>query len=153
MDEGMIRLGAACAFLWAAAVPDHKTRRIPVWILAVFLAVVIAADLWTGGGLIKREYWTGAIPGALFLLLSFVTRGAVGEGDGLCILACGMCIGLYEIVPVLTGALWLSALTGAVTLLTGRSKEERELAFIPLLAAASSLRLVQMQLPAAIIGA
>ena len=153
MDEQTIRLGAACAFLWAAAVPDHKTRRIPICIIAVFLVAVLAADLWTGGGLVKREYWTGAMPGLLFLLLSFGTRGAVGEGDGLCILACGMCTGLYEIIPILTGALWLSVLIGAVTLLTGRGKEEREIAFIPLLAAASSLRLVQIQLPAAIFGA
>ena len=70
MDEQTIRLGAACAFLWAAAVPDHKTRRIPVCIIAVFLVAVLAADLWTGGGLVKREYWTGAMPGLLFLLLS-----------------------------------------------------------------------------------
>ena len=114
---------------------------------------VIAADLWTGGGRIKREYWEGAVPGALFLLLSFGTRGAVGEGDGLCILACGMCTGLYEMIPILTGALWLSVLVGAAGLLTGFSKEKREIAFIPLLAAASTLQLIQTHLPASVLGA
>ena len=46
LTEASARLLAASAFLWTAAVPDLRTKKIPLWIPAVFLPAALAADLF-----------------------------------------------------------------------------------------------------------
>lgn len=152
LTEASARLLAASAFLWTAAVPDLRTKKIPLWIPAVFLPAALAADLFfftapaadlfptSVSG--RRELWAGAVPGAALLLLSFLSRGKVGEGDGICLVICGLFAGLTKTVLIAETALLSAAAAGAFLLLTKQRRPEDRLPFVPFLAAASTLVLL-----------
>ena len=145
MAEKIIRLGAVCAFLWRMAVPDIRTKRIPVRAMGFFAAAVLTAGVIRPSDADGYPLWLGIIPGTAVLLLSFALRGKVGEGDGICIMACGMCAGIGEILPILVYALWMCAAAGALGMvIRGREGDapDRKIAFIPFLAAAASIRLI-----------
>lgn len=135
----MIRLAAACFFLWIAAVPDLKTRRIPLWIPGAFAPAAVAADLTVSGGISAAEIWAGAIPGVVLLILSFLLRGRIGEGDGLCLGVCGLITGFFNAVVIAETALLLASLISAAGLLTGKRRAGDRIAFVPFLAAASTM--------------
>ena len=158
----LIRLFAASIFLWTAAVPDLRTKRIPVWIPAAFLPVAAAADLFgaflpeTGlffcspasSGLFspaavgRRELFAGAVPGLILLLISAVSGGKIGEGDGICLLVCGLFAGLKGTLQITETALLFVLPAGALLLMTGRFRAEDRLPFVPFLAAASTILMV-----------
>ena len=167
--DSTIRLLAASVFLWTAAIPDLRTKRIPVWIPAVFLLAAavwdmflpygLATDLLTFSGsaleqtgvaagwltplsLDRRELWAGAVPGAVLLLLSFLSRGKIGEGDGICLLVCGLFVGITQTVWILELALLFTAAAGAALLLTKRLRADDQIPFLPFLAAASIILLL-----------
>ena len=139
MKEYLNRLLAACVFLWMAALPDQRTKKIPVWIPGIFFAAAVGADLFEHGSISRWELWAGAVPGTLLLLLSFTLRGKIGEGDGICLAVCGLFTGITTAVAITEMALVMAALTCAVGVLTGRRKAGDRIAFIPFLAASVSL--------------
>lgn len=145
MREQLIRMGGTCLFLWSAAVPDIRTKRIPLRGIVLFTAAVAAGNLVMPTDLAGCPLWVGVIPGAVMLLLSLIFKGELGEGDGICVMACGFCTGLDEIIPILEGALLLCAAFGGYRILSRKicsEQSEDKLAFIPFLAISSSIRLI-----------
>ena len=138
----LIRLFAASIFLWTAAVPDLRTKRIPVWIPAVFLPVAAASGLFNPAAAGRREFLAGAVPGLAFLLISAVSGGKIGEGDGICLLVCGLFAGLKGTLQITETALLFVLPAGALLLMTGRFRAEDRLPFVPFLAAASTILMV-----------
>ena len=135
MREYTVRLAAGCLFLWMAAVPDLKTREIPARIPASFAAAALAANLFLPTGIDRLELWAGALPGAVFWLLSFLFKGKIGEGDGICLLVSGLMSGLTP------AALILAAMAGGIGMWTKQRRAGDKIPFIPFLAAAQSLLL------------
>ena len=56
MKTNVTRLLFACLFLWMAAVPDLRSKRIPLWIPGIFFVTAAAADL-----LEPRKFEVGAM--------------------------------------------------------------------------------------------
>ena len=54
----------------------------------------------------------GGAAGAVFILASIVTKGAVGIGDGYILMVCGMVLGLYQVVILSILALCLASAFG-----------------------------------------
>ena len=142
LREETSRILAASIFLWTAAVPDFKTKRIPVWIPAVAILTAVEWNLFPSAAVSRPELWTGAVPGALLLMLSLLSGGKIGEGDGICLLACGLYAGITKTILIVETALVTAAVSGAVLLLTKRRKADDQLPFVPFLAAASTLVLL-----------
>jgi Flp pilus assembly protein protease CpaA len=142
MKEYLIRLLAACIFLWMTALPDLRTKKIPVWIPGIFFAAAIGADLSEHASISRWELWAGAVPGVFLLFLSFTLRGKIGEGDGICLAVCGLFTGITAAVAITEMALVMASLTCTIGALTGRRKAGDRIAFIPFLAAAGSLFLI-----------
>ena len=142
MKEYLIRLLAACIFLWMTALPDLRTKKIPVWIPGIFFAAAIGADLSEHASISRWELWAGAVPGFSLLFLSFTLRGKIGEGDGICLAVCGLFTGITAAVAITEMALVMASLTCTIGALTGRRKAGDRIAFIPFLAAAGSLFLI-----------
>ena len=138
----LIRLLAASIFLWTAAVPDLRTGRIPVWIPAVFRPVAAASGLFNPAAAGRREFLAGAVPGLAFLLISAVSGGKIGEGDGICLLVCGLFVGITGAVQITEIALLLILPAGALLFMTRRFGAEDRLPFVPFLAAASTILMV-----------
>lgn len=142
MKGNVTRLLCACLFLWTAAVPDLRSKRIPLWIPGIFFTAAVAADLLEPGGSSKWELWAGAAPGALLLILSLVFRGRIGEGDGICLVVCGLFTGIRAAVVIAETALVMAALICLISVVTGKRKTGDRIAFIPFLASAGSLFLI-----------
>ena len=138
----LIRLFAASIFLWTAAVPDLRTGRIPVWIPAVFLPAAAMSALFNPAATGRREPFAGAVPGLVLLLFSAVSGGKIGEGDGICLLVCGLFVGIAGAVQITEIALLLVLPAGTVLLMTKRSGAEDVMPFVPFLAAASTILMV-----------
>ena len=81
MNEYAWRLLILCVFWWMAAVPDLKSKAIPVWIPIIFLLAAVTADLFLPTSIDKKILWSGAAPGGILLLLTLVSKRKIGEGD------------------------------------------------------------------------
>ena len=134
MNEYAWRLLILCVFWWMAAVPDLKSKAIPVWIPIVFLLAAVTADLFLPTSIDKKILWSGAAPGGILLLLTFVSKRKIGEGDGLCLLTGGLIAGIGRILVILEGALVLVSLTGIIMIAAKRGRAEDRIAFLPFLA-------------------
>ena len=141
MKGYITRFLCACVFLWMAALPDLRTKRIPMWIPGIFFAAAAGANLFEHGFISKWELWAGAVPGVLLLLLSLGLKEKIGEGDGICLAVCGLFTGITAAAAIAEMALLMAALICGIGALTGRRKAGDRIAFIPFLAAAGSLLL------------
>lgn len=134
MNEYAWRLLILCVFWWMAAVPDLKSKAIPVWIPIVFLLAAVTADLFLPTSIDKKILWSGAAPGGILLLSTLVSKRKIGEGDGLCLLTGGLIAGIGRILVILEGALVLVSLTGIIMIAAKRGRAEDRIAFLPFLA-------------------
>lgn len=134
MNEYAWRLLILCVFWWMAAVPDLKSKAIPVWIPIVFLLAAVTADVFLPTSIDKKILWSGAAPGGILLLLTLVSKRKIGEGDGLCLLTGGLIAGIGRILVILEGALVLVSLTGIFMIAAKRGRAEDRIAFLPFLA-------------------
>ncbi len=134
MNEYAWRLLILCVFWWMAAVPDLKSKAIPVWIPIIFLLAAVTADLFLPTSIDKKILWSGAAPGGILLLLTLVSKRKIGEGDGLCLLTGGLIAGIGRILVILEGALVLVSLTGIFMIAAKRGRAEDRIAFLPFLA-------------------
>ena len=82
--EGMAEVShiVCMGILILASAIDIKYRKIPVWILSgIIVAAFFYQSLWGGEDVVLIA--GGAAVGAAFLLISRVTKEAVGYGDSL----------------------------------------------------------------------
>jgi len=142
MNEYAWRLLILCVFWWMAAVPDLKSKAIPVWIPIVFLLAAVTADLFLPTSIDKKILWSGAAPGGILLLLTLVSKRKIGEGDGLCLLTGGLIAGIGRILVILEGALVLVSLTGIFMIAAKRGRAEDRIAFLPFLAVSAGIAFI-----------
>ncbi len=122
-------------FLIICAYTDIRARVIHVKVLLPFAAAGLLTAALAG----KEAFISGllgALAGLFILLISLVTKGAVGEGDGLALMVTGMYLGFLMNLRLLFFALFLSALVSAGAVVFRGLKKDSELPFMPFLLAA-----------------
>lgn len=139
MDEYEWRLLVLCVFWWTAAVSDLRSKMIPIYLPVFFFAAAVVTNLCLPTSIDPKQLWTGAVPGGLLLLLSFVLKGKIGEGDGICLLAGGIWTGISYILIILEGALVLISLTGMILIAARRGTTDERIPFLPFLAVSVSM--------------
>ena len=72
------------------------------------------------------------LPGICFLLFSFLSRGAVGAGDGLILIALAGCLSVTDICIVAAYGMILASVYACIMLIGG-SDGRRSFAFVPFL--------------------
>lgn len=119
-------------FLAINTITDIKNRTIYTAISFLFGAVGMAfffcgekKDMFSLAG--------GILVGMYVLLFSVITKGAVGFGDGLVVLALGIWMGGEKILFVLMGAFFLVVLTGMIGIAAKKLNRKSELPFVPFL--------------------
>lgn len=73
------------------------------------------------------------VPGMLLLLVSFLSKGAIGLGDGLVLLVTGWLLGPERTIRILFYGLLLSAVAGGILVFAGRIERREEQPFVPYL--------------------
>lgn len=87
-------------YLALAAWKDLKYRKIPMWLYIIFgLAGMAINFLRMEIGWL--EVLASLLPGALLLLLTKCSRGAVGAGDGLFFLVSAVYLGFWNTIELL----------------------------------------------------
>lgn len=130
MRENQVQAVIVLMLLGIHAELDVRKRKI---------SLLLTAAGFAGGILWQLIYRTrdmpqiaaSWIPGALFLILSYISRERVGYGDGFLLLSLGSWLGVWDTFLMLTGALILCSGCCIVLLLTKKAGRKDEVPFIP----------------------
>lgn len=111
---------------------DIKTQRLPmVWLLlggglSVGMAginIVQNGNLWLSV--------TALFPGAVLLILAFLTRQKIGYGDGCLMMIVGNIIGLSQCMLILAGSIFLCFCFSCLLLMVFKKNREYRIPFAP----------------------
>lgn len=120
-----------CLLMWLS-VEDIRHRTIPRWFLFVGTSL-IAASMVTQ----QETGWMlrvgGVCIGGIFLLLSRVTREAMGYGDSLLVCLLGGAVGLWTLLEILAISWGLLGLVAIVCLVKKSCSRRKSLPMIPFL--------------------
>ncbi|MEE8816667.1 MAG: prepilin peptidase [Lachnospiraceae bacterium] len=106
---------------------DVRTRHVPLIALLLLLAAGIVFSVLRQDLL---QAVTGLLPGLFLCLLSFLTGGQVGYGDGIFYLAAGLLLGGMSCLAGLVFSLLLSSVTGALLLALKKATRKSRLPFL-----------------------
>lgn len=130
-------------YLAAAARKDLKQKTVSVkmailaGMAAVFLQMIfgwIKSDgIWNGLVTSMTRLAAGVLPGIFLMAEAWITRQAVGYGDGLALCVCGLFAGMEGSLGIFINALFLSALGGIYCLAVFKSGRKKEIPFVPCL--------------------
>ncbi len=130
-----------CGMLGALAYKDWKEQKVSVYAVLVFIILgMIFHVVWQ-----EQELWNilaGAGLGAGFLVLSWISHGSIGAGDGAVLVATGVFLGFWENLRLLFLALILSALVAGYLLVIKRKGRKDRMPFIPFLFLADLLLMI-----------
>lgn len=137
--------GIFSLFLLLAAWKDFKRRRIPIWLYVFFGVIGAGVKLFvsarSGQFCRPNQEWVWAVaaflPGLLLLLLTKVSRGGVGAGDGWFFVTAAFYLGLWKTLALLFYGLLFCSLCslGMITwgMMKGISVRKKRLPFLPFL--------------------
>lgn len=136
-------MGVTTLFLVVASWQDVKTKTVPLWI--PFVTAVPGVVLI----LVEKEdfVWINfLILAGILLLFSLITNQRLGFGDSLILTALIPACGVSGVIMVISGAasFCIIHLAGTLVVCPFRKREQRELPYIPFIAAGFILRTILM---------
>lgn len=142
----------------ALGVVDLRHHRLPDAITAPavvvsLLLVVVTALIWPGSGSVLRAVLVAGAGGALFQLLSRVSRGGLGRGDAKLVPSLALLTGYFSVGAAVTAvalAFVLGALVALLGMAVGRLHRRSAVPFGPALLAGCWLVLAVPGLAAAV---
>lgn len=123
------------AMLVVCSYEDLKYRRIYAGWLSLFALGGILCCMFSGEGLLPLRI-TAMVPGLALLLLSFVSGGGIGQGDGMLLMVVGIFLGYSPVLAMLVYAVIFSGIYALFLLVAGKKGKKYEIAFVPFLLAA-----------------
>lgn len=114
---------------------DLKTGFIPARWLGIAGIVGVCIRLWKGG-FSGENLPAGVSVGIFLLLISFLSKGAVGSADGWMLCISGLLLDFQENLFLLMGACVLASVYAVALLALKRGKRQTEFPFFPFLLAA-----------------
>lgn len=134
--------------LLMGSISDIRTRKISVKLLLLFGILAISYHVFlkifrVGEGIELLFYLMAVIPGAAMIGLAKVSRESIGYGDGYLLVVIGLFLGIKRTIVILTGALFITALSSMWLLVGKRAGLKKELPFIPALLAAFLLQTLE----------
>ena len=132
-------------------VQDIRRKEIGKIGLLVGLGVVLSLllldgiakqNLFAADALLWKNLW-GILPGICVCVLSYVTRGGIGKGDGYLLCVSGLALGVEANLAVLFYGLLAAGLFSGVLLVLRKVKRETKLPFVPFLCGGYLILLIQ----------
>ena len=141
--QGVIQGGIYVAVLFMLtffSYTDIKNRTVPVPGIVIFSAAAFLSFV-PGSGLTLLQAAGGALTGLVFLVISFLTKGEIGSGDGLVIALTGIYLGFWKNAELLVCALFMCAIYSLVLVVVSRKSKRYEVPFVPFMLAGYVLML------------
>ena len=95
--EQYVVQGSELLYLCAGVWFDIKEQKLPVWFLRIFIMLAICCNVF-----LKyqnfREVLAGCILGAIFLFIGWLSKEAIGYGDGIALLTLGIFEGGMQMI-------------------------------------------------------
>ncbi len=110
---------------------DVKDREILVRLSLLGALIGIIVDLLVKRSLLSVMF--AILPGVTLLVLSRITREAIGYGDGILILVMGFFYRVNDVLSIILLAFVLAGLVGLFLLVILRKKGKYEIPFVPFL--------------------
>ena len=117
-------------YLLILSAKDIKDKEIPLGLLALGL-VFAPLSVLTDEREVIYVYLLGVLPGIAFLLVSFISRGQIGQADAFVLICVGLCNGIEAVIAVISVSLVAIALVSMVMLILGRLNRKSTLPYIP----------------------
>ena len=117
-------------FLVIGTLSDIKYKRIPVWLMAGFGAVAVVLRVVGLQQQSGMELLSGVAAGVFLIVVSAVTGGQIGMGDGLVFMVLGVLLGADNVMLMII-ALILCAVVAGVLFVAKRVKRKDRLPFVP----------------------
>lgn len=108
---------------------DIKSKEIMM--IPVYICILISVAGTVMEGNISIISFEGAVPGILMLIASFLTKGAIGEGDAYLILAIGLMVGIRNVVVILLIGSVFAMLYGVFLLFFRKAKRKDTISYVP----------------------
>lgn len=118
--------------LGICSLEDIKCKRLTVMYILMFGIGGLILHLFAPVCSIYSILW-GMFLGIGMMLLSFVTCGSIGMGDGILLVVTGVYLGGYGNLELFMTGLLLSALWSLGLLVLKKKKRKEEIAFVPFL--------------------
>ena len=138
--EWMPNACVCCLLLWNA-VWDWRKREICLCSLGLFALSGIGLQMVCPWGA-PEQIPGGMIVGGGMILLSLLSKGAIGTGDGLLLCVTGIYLGFYRNLELILGALFLCFVVTAVLWICGNVHRKTEIPFVPFLFAACLIEVI-----------
>ena len=119
-----------CYFLGYHTICDLKTRKINVVVCVIFGAIGLCL-IGIRNHKSVLSVTGGILIGMCLMIFSYLTKEAVGMGDGYVVAAVGVWAGGEKTVATLMTAFFLTAGFGIVQICAGKADGKTEIAFIP----------------------
>lgn len=120
-------------WLLACSIMDVRTRRVPVWMLALGGVLCTLSAVIQGNG--SLDALRGMLPGILLLLIAFATKKA-GYGDGIALSCLGLVLGGSGCLLLFSISLFLTSLCAMALLAVHKVRRDTSMPFLPFLGAA-----------------
>ena len=128
-------IGGLLVILGPCTVLDIRKRKLPV----IYLLVLLTAAFLTNLLMERLSVWEmalGILYGLAFLLVSILTKGAIGFGDGVMIASTGAWIGIFFVLPASILAFLSAGVFGLIYIKVRRLDRKTRLPFAPFLTGA-----------------
>lgn len=117
-------------FLLLGTIWDVKKKKIPLVLLSCFIATGLMINIiWPEHS--APDILLGAFVGCVLYVVSYVTSGQIGEGDGILFVATGLFVGGISNFVLLLWASVLCAVTAGIMLIVKKAGRKDTIPFIP----------------------
>lgn len=111
---------------------DIRDQELPVSFLASFAGLGILCNIfWQYQSL--KDAVIGGVVGATFLFICWVSKEAIGYGDGIGLVILGIFEGVHGMIPIVIGAFLFSGIYGLWKLIGLRKSGSDTMPFFPFL--------------------
>ncbi len=130
--QAVVSYVAAFAFLIPSLVTDIKKKKIsvPLCIAGILTGIVLSVVFGD-----VRASLTGLIPGLCLTAIAYLSKEAIGTGDGLIFTMIGSLFGFWKSIAVLFTALLFAMVIALILLVIKRAGRKTEFPFVPFLLA------------------
>lgn len=124
--------GLELVYLCIGTYFDVKDQELPVSFLRFFVMAAVFCNIF-GTYQNSAEIFAGVIVGGVFLLICWLSREALGYGDGIALVTLGIFEGGSQLVPIVFWAFLLSSIYGGWKLIGLKREKTDTMPFFPFL--------------------
>lgn len=130
-ERDIMKIEEVCTMVFLAVNTgmDFRKKEISLYLTGIYACAGIIFSV-----LSQRELWDMLLPlaiGVLFLLFSFISKGALGSGDGWVLLALGLMMQTEDYINMICFSMIMAAGVSILLLTIFRKKGKTEIPFVP----------------------